>query len=737
MKINQFVTETKALGGYPIRIEKIVPDAGKAKKGAKNQYKYFFIRNGQPVAIRRDHGFYKLSRDDREKLLRKDPQEKKVQGQWQYPRTLYTTVLNINGKNPKDGTAVFDLETFGFKVNNSIDKSQIGQPIVGLTADELWKQINPRLDSTGTDDQFKKKQGRVFGKQGKVAQYMAGQTGKYGVATRQDPTANKFDKLFVSGGLAAMDKMGLFGNPDATKRIELDGDIKAELDDIIQAGQGQILHQLLGDLQKVFDKTEKDIQGSAEYQGMKNKAQQDPTYKGESVNVTEAPGDDVGGPETERLDHVARELAYNDGVEFDRYKDEYVKRAYDLSQNDPDEYNGILSRPPSMPGEEPEYGDPGYDNPNDPKKSQAYQDTMAQGTQEIAQIFGNIDNMIKQSKIKVSNPNLLKNIAKSILSAGQLFPAYKYIAKEFPKYNKAAMDRATLTKKDYDAWVNKLNLFKDSEPEKYRELLKPYNNAMPSFQKWKAQQGPNMPTDPKGAYYSPKGDLSRVGDRKLSAKDPDRDKYQPTDDQWKNEMQIKIQYGKEKKLYLKQQADNPDSQGNEFPDYNKWLMLKGLGQTKQNKDGTFYKSDTPNWSSNLSGRPFISHQFIDPSTNQPIKVAKGKFPELDKMFNQLVDLNKPEMLNKHMNKIVPGAFVFHIGGKNSGKPGQPIKAQIKNPVKPGDTSAMLVSRFNKKGYSTPLSSMKLQIGNAVPKGYKPRTQNQGGQKANNPNFELK
>ena len=760
MKINQLITETKAQGGYPIRLDKIIPDAAKANKGQKNQYRYSFIRNNRPVALRNDHNFYKLSREDREKLLRKDPQEKKVGGEFQYPRTLYTAVLNINGKNPKDGTAVFDLETFSFKVNNSIDKSQIGQPVVGLTAEELWKQISPRLDATGTDAEFKRKQGKLLGKQGKIAQYMSGQTGKYGVATRKDPTANAFDKLFVSGGLRAMDKMGLFGDPNAMKKIELDGDIKTTLDPIIQAGQGQILHQLLGDLQRVFDKTQKDFKSSAEYQAMKDKAEQDPTYKGESVNVTEAPSDinkwddeavaknaktekpfkvdqELGGPENERLDHVAKELAYNDGVEFDRYQQEYLKRAYDLSINDPDEYNGILSRPPSMPGEQPEYGDQGYDNPNDPKKSQAYQDAMSQGTQEIAQIFGNIDNIIQQSKIKVSNPDLLKDIVKTILSKGQLFPAYKYIAKEYPKYNKAALDRATLTKKDYETWVNRLNLFKDSEPEKYKELLQPYNGAMPTFAKWKAQQGPSMPTDPKGAYYNPNKDLSRVGDRKLSAKDPDRDKYQPTDDQWKAEMQNKVQYGRERGLHLQYQANNPDSQGNEFPDYNKWLQMKGLGQVKQNKDGTFFKSNNPNWSSNLSGAMFISHKFIDPSTNQPIKVTPGKFPELDKASNQLVDLNQPELLNKHRNKIVPGAFVFHIGGKNSGKPGQPIKAQIKNPVKPGDKSAMLVSQFNKNGYSTPLSSMKLQIGKAVPKGYKPRTHNKGGQTANNPNFELK
>ena len=36
-----------------------------------------------------------------------------------YPKVLYTTVLNINGKNANDGTAVFDLESFGWKIKTS------------------------------------------------------------------------------------------------------------------------------------------------------------------------------------------------------------------------------------------------------------------------------------------------------------------------------------------------------------------------------------------------------------------------------------------------------------------------------------------------------------------------------------------------------------------------------------------------------------------------------------------
>ena len=42
----------------------------------------------------------------------------------------------------------------------------------------------PRLDNTGTDAKFSKKQAKMFGKDGKIAQFMQGKTGKYGRATR-------------------------------------------------------------------------------------------------------------------------------------------------------------------------------------------------------------------------------------------------------------------------------------------------------------------------------------------------------------------------------------------------------------------------------------------------------------------------------------------------------------------------------------------------------------------------
>ena len=53
--------------------------------------------------------------------------------------------------------------------------------------------------------------------------------------------------------------------PDATQEIQLDGNTKADIDEIVKIGQGQVLYQLLSDLQKVFDKTEKTFKKVPEY----------------------------------------------------------------------------------------------------------------------------------------------------------------------------------------------------------------------------------------------------------------------------------------------------------------------------------------------------------------------------------------------------------------------------------------------------------------------------------------
>ena len=40
----------------------------------------------------------------------------------------------------------------------------------------------------------------------------------------------------------AMDKMGLFGDPNRTEQIKLSGDIKASVDEMVKLGQGQVLY---------------------------------------------------------------------------------------------------------------------------------------------------------------------------------------------------------------------------------------------------------------------------------------------------------------------------------------------------------------------------------------------------------------------------------------------------------------------------------------------------------------
>ena len=96
------------------------------------------------------------------------------------------------------------------------------------------------------------------------------------------------------------------------------------------------------------------------------------------------------------------------------------------------------------------------------------------------------------------------------------------------------------------------------------------------------------------------------------------------------------------------------------------------------------------------------------------------------------DLSKPQNLNRYRSYLKPGAVVFHTGGKSSGKIGQPIRAKIKGPTTNDPNSLILVSRFNSKGYSTPINRMQLQtMPKAQPKDYVPR------ENPTNPNYEYK
>lgn len=125
-----------------------------------------------------------------------------------------------------------------------------------------------------------------------------------------------------------------------------------------------------------------------------------------------------------------------------------------------------------------------------------------------------------------------------------------------------------------------------------------------------------------------------------------------------------------------------------------------------------------------------SHNFVDLQTGNPIKIPYGQNPVLD--ASGLIDLSKPQNFNKFKSQLKPGAFVFHIGGKNSGKPGQPIRAKIKGPTSNDPNSLILVSAFNRQGYSTPINRMQLQVKpKAQPKDYVPR------ENPTNPDFEYK
>ena len=75
-------------------------------------------------------------------------------------------------------------------------------------------------------------------------------------------------------------------------------------------------------------------------------------------------------------------------------------------------------------------------------------------------------------------------------------------------------------------------------------------------------------------------------------------------------------------------------------------------------------------------------------------------------------------------------IVYHMGGKKSGKEGQYIKAKIIKPsAKEGEV--ILVSRFNRLGYSKPMDELFTATGKSNPKNYKPRSR-----KATNPELDF-
>lgn len=109
-----------------------------------------------------------------------------------------------------------------------------------------------------------------------------------------------------------------------------------------------------------------------------------------------------------------------------------------------------------------------------------------------------------------------------------------------------------------------------------------------------------------------------------------------------------------------------------------------------------------------------------------LKTDNHDHSENRKKDSQADLISKLEPAKSYKNNTI----VYHMGGKNSGKEGQYIKAKI---IKPSaeEGYVILVSRFNKLGYSKRKDELFTATGKSDPKNYKPR-----GRKAINPELEL-
>jgi len=91
------------------------------------------------------------------------------------------------------------------------------------------------------------------------------------------------------------------------------------------------------------------------------------------------------------------------------------------------------------------------------------------------------------------------------------------------------------------------------------------------------------------------------------------------------------------------------------------------------------------------------------------------------------DGNEVQVRQIKTNEIKPGSFVYHIGGKASGKEGDLILGTMQD-KEVGDGYVSVVSGFSPaQGYAIPFSKLYLPVDGKVPSNYKPRQKNKGGQ----------
>lgn len=514
MKIRSILTENTR--GKPYLIKRITDTDDDKRVG----YRYYYIGPSKEwAAIPDDHPFYKIKRDVRTKLIIRKPTSTFNKDGSDGDVQANASILNINGKNTTNGTVEYDLASNGWIVKDFPpgEDQMAGQPLKGLTLRSVWNQLGVGIG--GTTQSLDKRKEKTFGKGGKLDRYMSGKSDGYAQTTRADPNAGKLQKLFVAGGMKVADRLGMFGNPNATMDLPLNQSIKDLLDGQVNLGLGPILLDYINKFMAIANNAKVQIgqvKGDIDNPDRPNKNPQ------ESVGVTEAPMEDPI-----------------------------------------DEPKVNSKQPPSMPGEEPE-----------PEKELSASQEEAQRI--AAQAMLDMNRLIDQgSETGIKSAQGVRAddsfvLLQQILDQGQLFPALKYLSKAVPEYNEKAVASAKLSKIDHaraerqwDADGQPIMQVPGDEPGTTVDLPK---GQFPKFREWKLQVGITLPRDRNYRYYNPNFDLKTPGDRGLR---PNKAQQQANDqdaDNFKGNLSNKVEYGKALKISRKEHPDLP------FPPFAEWLQ---------------------------------------------------------------------------------------------------------------------------------------------------------------------
>lgn len=519
MKIDHLILKEDNRGQqYKVEF-KINPTTG--KKG----YRYFYIDQETQdwTPIPDNHPFYQIKRGTREQLIKRKSNEKNN------PWIGNASIVNINGKNKSDGTAEYDLKTNGWNIKDypAGQGDMEGKPLTGLTLQSVWNQLGVGIG--GTTKTLDIKKNKLTGQHGKINSYFTGASGGYAQTTRKDASKSALNKLFVAGGVAAMDKLGMYGNPNTQRQIALDPELKNILDKQVNLGLGPLLLQYLKKVDVILRNSKVKMQQVAQ-ESISEAPKQDfiPSDKEYDDDFIPMPDEETEAPEKSQIEKEQNEIA-----------------AQALKQIN-DELDAIARS----------------------------------GWKDAA---GN--------SIGVNSEDTIV-LWKSIVDKGQYVPAVRYLSKVVPQYNQRAMDLAALSKADYfadkeirDEFLQKLS---PEEFDDYKKLTKPQADKkygeklgdIKSFQKWKAEKiGDNtLPRDRQYKFYNPKYDDKEPGDRAFRPNKDQKQQQQQTDDAFKANFQNKLDYAKAKKFDQEQFRPSDGDQMDQapFPSFNDWIKLASV-----------------------------------------------------------------------------------------------------------------------------------------------------------------